>query len=125
MKSFLSHAALVAAMFGLSSCCCLFSGLRARDYRVVTKRACGHDTVVQEVPVAGSKGGLTETVTTKVPRYKQVKEFVPCGPCVRYYCPKEECCGGSGQSIRNLASAQGPVGSPHIGLVPTMRPIAP
>jgi hypothetical protein len=72
-------------------------------------------------------GDTVQTIEEKVPRYKMVtkKTRVSCGSCVRLYCPKKDCCGTTSESTRQLASAQGPVGSPHIGLIPTMKPIAP
>ncbi len=74
-----------------------------------------------------AKSGLTEVRETKVPRYKEVvvKTKVPCPSCVRYYCPKQGCCGSDSSYVRKMATAQGSSGSPHIGLIPTMKPIAP
>ena len=103
----------------------MFGALSEPGYRHVTKKACGYDTVTQEVPVPGSKSGLTETVTTKVPRFRTVKQVVYCGNCYHRYCPPKVCCGGSGKKLRDMATAQGHSGSPNIGLVPTMKPIAP
>lgn len=124
MKNLLLITSLVAVSFGFSSCCSMFSGLTSARYRTETKIS-GYDTVTQEVPVPGSKGGLTETVTTKVPRYKKVKRVVYCGRCTRYYCPDTDCCGTTGPKIKKMASAQGWSGSPNIGLIPTMETLAP
>ena len=64
-----------------------------------------------------------QTIEKKVPRYKtvtvNVRDF--CGGCSRWYCPKNDCCGTSSESTMYMASAQGSVGSPNIGLIPTMR----
>ncbi|OYV05694.1 MAG: hypothetical protein CFE26_10235 [Verrucomicrobiales bacterium VVV1] len=126
MKNLFLIASLLVVTFGLSSCCSMFSGKTNARYRTERVRACGYDTVTREVPVAGSKGGLTETVTTKVPRYKTVKSRVWfCEPCTRYYCPDKDCCGTTGPGTRKMATAQGGVGSPNIGLIPTMKPLAP
>ncbi len=125
MKMFLSYAAIAAAVLGLSSCCCLFSGLSGPEYRKVTKRACGYDKVEQQVVVGDSKSGMTQTVVTKVPRYKTVKQLVYCPPSVRWYCPGRGCGNTMGKSMPKLVSAQGWSGSPEIGLVPTMKPLAP
>ena len=128
MKHLLPLAAAILAGFGLSSCCCMFAGKEA-DYETVQKRVCGYDTVVEEIPVAGSKGGMskggmTQTVERKVPRYKEVQKRVRCGSCWRFYCPQEGCCGTTGTKVRAMASAQGHSGSPNIGLIPTMKPLS-
>ncbi|BCU76620.1 hypothetical protein [Luteolibacter sp. LG18] len=117
---------LAAVSLGFSSCCSMFGGLAPAQYRTETVRTCGYDTVTQEVPVAGSKGGLTQTVTTKVPRFKKVKHVVYCGRCVRYYCPDHDCCGSTGPKVKKLASVSGSmIGSPNLGLVPSMETLAP
>jgi hypothetical protein len=128
MKKLLSLALALAATFGLSSCCCMFGGLAKSEYRTVQKRACGYDTIVEEVGVAGPKGGMakdgmTQTVERKVPRYREVKQKVWCNNCWRFYCPDRECCGTTGKKVRRMASAQGHSGSPNIGLIPTMKPM--
>ncbi len=125
MKNLLLLASLVAVSLGFSSCCSMFSGLTAPQFRTEKVKTCQSETITQEVPVAGSKGGLTQTVTTKVPKYKTVKRIVFCGKCTRFYCPDTDCCGTTGNGVRKLASAQGSVGSPNIGLIPTMKPLAP
>jgi len=130
MKNLVLLASLVAVSLGFSSCCSMF-GLQAQGsgYRTETRqvKTCYYDTVTKEVMVPGGKGGMMQTVEEKVPRYKTVtkKVRIPCGSCVRYYCPKDDCCGTTSESTRILASAQGSVGSPNIGLIPTMKPIAP
>ena len=133
MKSFLSFAVAAAALFGLSSCCCMFSGVAKNETTPVRKRACGaYDIITEQVYVAGvtdskggmSKGGMTQTVQRKVPRYKMVNERVPC-KCWRPYCPDHGCCGTTGERTMSMASAQGWSGSPNIGLIPTMKPLAP
>lgn len=125
MKKLLQIISLVAVSISFSSCCSMFAGLAPAQYRTEKVKTCGYETVTQEVPVAGSKGGLTQTVTTKVPKYKTVKRVVYCGSCTRFYCPDKDCCGTTGNGVRKMASAQGSVGSPNIGLIPTMKPLAP
>lgn len=133
MKNLLLLAALVAVSLGFSSCCPMFGwSTQTAGYRTETRqvKACGYDTVTEQVQTsAGSKGGMAtfETVEKKVQRYKTVtrKVRIACGPCVRLYCPKKDCCGTTSESTRLMASAQGSVGSPNIGLIPTMKPIAP
>lgn len=131
MKKFFSLFALVALSMGFSSCCSMF-GLhwdKAGD-RTETKQVIdGYDTVTKEVYTSskGGKGGLTEVVEEKVPRYKTVtkKVRVPCPDCVRFYCPKKDCCGTTSQKYLTMVTAQGPTGAPNIGLTPTMKPLAP
>jgi hypothetical protein len=132
MKKLLSLMTLVALSMGFSSCCSMFGGgSGSAGYRTETRqvKTCHYDIVTEQVATGSSKSGkdgMYETVEKKVPRYKTVtkKVPIPCPSCVRYYCPRKDCCGTTIESYRKLASAQGPVGSPHIGLVPTMRKLA-
>ncbi len=130
MKNLVLLLSLAALSLGFSSCCSMFGGIsQSAGYRTETRqvKTCGYDIVTEEVYTGSGKGGMVQTVEKKVPRYKTVtkKVRIPCGSCVRYYCPKKDCCGTTSESVRVMSSAQGPVGSPHIGLIPTMKPIAP
>lgn len=135
MKNLLLLASLVAVSLGFSSCCSMFGGFASNSagYRTETYqvKTCGYDTVTEEVVVPGDsksgKGGMTQTVEKKVPRYKTVtkKVRIPCGDCTRYYCPQDDCCGTTSESTMRMASAQGWSGSPNIGLIPTMKVLAP
>jgi hypothetical protein len=134
MKNLLLLVSLLSVSLGFSSCCSMFgmpslnAGYRTETHQVKT---CGYDIVTKQVMIPGGsksgKGGMTETVEERVPRYKTVtkKIAIPCGTCTRYYCPKKDCCGSTSRETMNLASAQGSVGSPNIGLIPTMKPLAP
>jgi len=101
-------------------------------YRTETRqvKTCHYDIVTEEVYTAGDSksgaGGMVQTIEKKVPRYKTVtkKVRVPCQQCTRYYCPKKDCCGTTSEMTIKMATAQGPTGSPHIGLIPTMKKIA-
>ena len=134
MKNLALLLSLAAISLGFSSCCTMFGiSSQGSGYRTETRqvKTCQYDIVTEEVYSPGDaksgKGGMMQTIEKKVPRYKTVtkKVRIPCGSCVRLYCPKKDCCGTTSESTRVLASAQGPVGSPHIGLIPTMKPIAP
>jgi hypothetical protein len=131
MKNLVLLATLIAVSLGFSSCCSMFgTTAQGSGYRTETRqvKTCSYDIVTEEILVQdGSKGGMVQTVEKKVPRYKTVtkKVRIPCGSCVRFYCPKNDCCGTTSESTRLMASAQGSVGSPNIGLIPTMKPIAP
>ena len=133
MKNLLLLVSLVALSLSFSSCCSMFglpatsSGSRTETRQVKT---CKYDIVTEQVRTASSsKGGMDtyETIEKKVPRYKTVTKSVkvPCGSCTRYYCPKKDCCGTTSRETILMASAQGSVGSPNIGLIPTMKVIAP
>lgn len=108
-------------------------GKQTAGYRTETKQVVdGYDTIQEEVQSSSkggfsSKGGMTETVEKQVPRYKTVtkKTRVPCQKCTRYYCPKKDCCGTTADGTLVLITAQGPTGSPNLGLVPSMKPLAP
>jgi hypothetical protein len=130
MKNLVLLLSLAALSLGFSSCCSMFgSTSQAASYRTETRqvKACGYDIVTEEVYTGSGKGGMVQTVEKKVPRYKTVtkKVRIPCGSCVRFYCPKKDCCGTTSESVRILSSAQGSSGSPNIGLIPSMKPIAP
>jgi hypothetical protein len=126
MKNLILATGAALAAFSLSSCCCLFAGSKNSYKSTEVVRARGYDTVTKEVAVAtkGSKGGmLTETVTTKVPRYKTVTKTHRV-KCLRTYCPSSGPCDTTSEQITRLATAQGSTGSPHIGLVISMKPLA-
>lgn len=130
MKNLALVLSLIAVSLGFSSCCSMFGNHTGTSgYRTETRqvKTCKYDIVTEEVRTGSGKDGLVQTVEKKVPRYKTVtkKVKVKCGSCVRFYCPKKDCCGTTSESTRKMATAQGGVGSPHIGLVPTMKPIAP
>lgn len=132
MKNLLLLISLVAVSLGFSSCCSDFGfASNSAGYRTETRqvKTCGYDTITKEVVVANEsgKGGMVQTIEEKVPRYKTVtkKVRIPCGQCTRYYCPKKDCCGTTSESTMKMASTQGSVGSPNLGLIPTMKPLAP
>lgn len=134
MKKFVSILALTVISLGFSSCCSMFGIANQHGYyRTETRqvKTCDYDIITKQVVTRGDsksgKGGMVETVEEKVPRYKTVtkKVRVNGGSCTRFFCPRKDACGTTSESTRQLSSAQGPVGSPHIGLIPTMKPIAP
>lgn len=136
MKNLLMLVSLVAVSLGFSSCCSMFgssSATGSAGYRTETRqvKTCGYDIITEEIIIPGDaksgKGGMVKTIEKKVPRYKTVTKRIkiPCGKCARHYCPKKDCCGSTSQETMNMASAQGAVGSPNIGLIPTMRKLAP
>jgi hypothetical protein len=134
MKNLALLLSLAAISLGFSSCCSMFGiGTQNAGYRTETKqvKTCGYDTVTEEVYTPGDaksgKGGMVQTIEKKVPRYKTCtkKTSIRCGSCTRFFCPKKDCCGTTSDSTMKMATAQGGTGSPHIGLIPTMKPLAP
>jgi hypothetical protein len=130
MKKLALLLSIAAVSFGFSSCCSMFSNpTTTAGYRTETRqvKTCRYDIITEEVVTPGDaksgKGGMVQTIEKKVPRYKTVtkKVRIPCGQCARYYCPKKDCCGTTSESTLRMSSAQGSVGSPNIGLMPTMR----
>ena len=130
MKKLALLLSVAALSLGFSSCCSMFGNPAATaEYRTETRqvKTCGYDIVTKQVVTPGDsksgKGGMVQTIEERVPRYKTVtkKVRIPCNRCVRYYCPKKDCCGTTAESTLRIASAQGSVGSPNIGLLPTMR----
>lgn len=129
MKKFLHLSALVAVSLGFSSCCSMFGlGGYTAGHTTETRqvKTCHYDTVTEQINTGG-KGGMVQIVEKKVPRYRTVTKQVkiPCQKCTRYYCPKKDCCGTTSESTIKMATAQGPTGSPNIGLIPTMKKLAP
>lgn len=130
MKNVIFLASIVAVSLGFSSCCSMFGYTNQfAGYRTETRqvKTCYYDTVTKEVRVGDGKDGMTQTVEERVPRYKTVTKRVGIkrSACVRHYCPKKDACGTTSEQTRQMASAQGSVGSPNLGLIPTMKPIAP
>lgn len=130
MKNLVLLVSLIAVSLGFSSCCSMFGTMaQGSGYRTETRqvKTCYYDTVTETVNVGDGKNGMVETVEKRVPRYKTVtkKVRIPCGSCVRFYCPKDDCCGTTSESTMKMATTQGGSGSPNIGLIPTMKPIAP
>jgi hypothetical protein len=134
MKKLTLLLSLAVISLGFSSCCSMFGmGSMTAGYRTETKqvKTCGYDTITEEVYTPGDaksgKGGMVQTIEKKVPRYKTVtkKTWIGCKSCTRFFCPKKDCCGTTSDSTLKMATAQGATGSPHIGLIPTMKPLAP
>ncbi len=132
MKNLLLFASLLAVSLSFSSCCSMFGNPgTGAGYTTETRqvKTCQYDIVTEEIITPGDsksgKGGMVQTIEKKVPRYRTVEKKVkiPCGTCARYYCPKKDCCGTTSESTMRMASAQGSVGSPNIGLIPTMKPL--
>jgi len=58
------------------------------------------------------------------PRVKKAKAQ-GCTKCYSRFCPKPGCCGTVGNNVLSRASMQGGSGEPQLGLIPTMKTLAP
>ena len=130
MKNLVLLTSLIAVSLGFSSCCSMFGYTNQfAGYRTETRqvKTCYYDTVTKEVRMGNGKDGMTQTIEERVPRYKTVTKRVGIKrtACVRHYCTKKDACGTTSEQTRQMASTQGSVGSPNLGLIPTMKPIAP
>ncbi len=134
MKNLVLITSLIAVSLGFSSCCSIFANNdQYAGYRTETRqvKTCQYDIITKKVVTQDNsksgKGGMVQIVEEKVPHYKTVITRVPIKrtPCVRRYCAKKDNCGTTSASTILMASAQGSSGSPNIGLIPTMKTIAP
>ena len=66
----------------------------------------------------GAKGGMTTVEKT-------VKVKHNCTTCGSSFCPKPQCCGIVNRSVLSRATGQSGTGEPPIGLIPTMKTLAP
>ena len=105
MKNLFMLVSLIAVSFGFSSCCTMFGA---------HSNTAGYRTESHQVKTCGSN---VKTVTTKV--------RVACGAGVHFYSPKKDCGGSTSQETLNMVTTQGSSGSPSIGLVPSMKKLAP
>lgn len=129
MKTLYLLVLAAVASLGLNSCCC-FSDVGPTSQYVREKKLVRYEYHTQEVTTAGDsksgKDGMTRTVQTKVPVYKWVKRKVHCPSCcVRPWTPDYGCCGSTGERTMRMSTVQSASGSPHMGLIPTMKPLAP
>lgn len=124
----------MAVSLGFSSCCSMFgkfnqtAGYRVDTYQVKT---CRYELVTEQVVIKGGskscKDGLVVTNTKKVPIYKTVtkKTRIKCDAGPHFFCPQKDCGGMLSDSALSMVTAQNASGSPAIGLVPTMKKLAP
>ncbi|MFC5050807.1 hypothetical protein ACFPK9_09285 [Rubritalea spongiae] len=72
-----------------------------------------------------SKGKFVEPAPEPVVVKKQKKEKQSCMKCLSSFCPKPGCCGTVGENVLSRATMQGGTGEPQLGLIPTMKTLAP
>jgi hypothetical protein len=128
MKNLLLLSSLAAVTLSLNSCCSMFSMQKASTKTETKSVLVGYQTVQEAVPGSRSgKDGMVKYTNKEVPVYEQQavtsRDTQYCGPSL--YCAKKNCGGSTADSTLKMASAQGDVGSPNIGLMPTMKTLAP
>lgn len=72
-----------------------------------------------------AKGGKTVVYEEPAPVVVVKEEKHSCTKCGSSFCPKPDCCGTISSAVLSRATAQGGTGEPHIGLIPTMKTLAP
>jgi hypothetical protein len=122
MKSFAILPAIFVLIFSLNSCCTgCFKGDKF-EATCGTKETYEEQTTEWvEEEVMGAKG--PETLRTPVVR--TVTRKVDCTTCGSFYCADPGCCDSVGREVLKRATAQGGTGEPHMGLIPTMKKLAP
>jgi hypothetical protein len=129
MKKLAFVPAILALVFTFSSCC--FTCVKGKAYDV---DLCDREYVeieetewIEEEVYAepGPKGGKGGTVTVRRPVVKTVRKPVNCTSCGSWYCATPGCCDTVSTEVLRRATAQGGSGEPHIGLIPTMKELAP
>lgn len=72
-----------------------------------------------------AKGGKAVVYEDPAPVVVVKEEKHECTKCGSWFCPKPDCCGTISNNVLSRATAQGGTGEPHIGLIPTMKTLAP
>jgi len=116
MKSAFRILALAAISSLLASCCAT-----QKKHKTATKTVTTYKEVVHTVTPT-SKGGLPYSKITKVPVVTTVEVKDKC-KCTSWFCPTRDCCGVTSHEVIKRATVQGASGEPHLGLIPTMKPL--
>lgn len=112
MKNALKLLALALLSAAFTSCCGL--GLCSDSIHGEQK------TTTYETVPAGPKGGMD----VQVPVVTTTKVKHPCTKCGSSFCAKD-CCGIISKQVLSRRTTQGSSGEPHLGLIPTMKALAP
>lgn len=119
MKTRLQLLTLTILSLVLSSCCgilpCSKNSLSAE--KEVTEMKEVSETV------HGKNGSYVRTSHVPVTTVKTVK--LSCRKCGSSFCPEPGCCGTISKAVLSRATGQGGTGEPQIGLIPTMKQLAP
>jgi len=65
-----------------------------------------------------TKSGLAPAPVVKTKKHT-------CTKCGSWFCPKPDCCDTVSNRVLSRATGQGGTGEPQIGLIPTMKTLAP
>ncbi len=118
--------AFIPAILGLalifSSCGLSCNGCSKKKYVEIEQVEWIEEEVIAD---PGPKGGTGETVKVRRPVVKTVRMAVRCTPGSSVYCPDTDCGGTVSSQILRRATSQGASGEPHLGLIPTMKELAP
>ncbi len=107
MKTTIKYLAIALFAVLFSSCC---------NFREVGTIEGEKKVLVHEN--SGTKGGIT-TYEATIPVIHE------CTTCGSSFCPKPQCCGIINDSVLSRATGQSGTGEPPIGLIATMKTLAP
>ena len=118
MKTTFQLLALAILSLSFSSCCGFLpcGGSLSAEKEVTTYEE-------SQRTVYGNKTSHVVTDRVPVTTTETVKHC--CRKCGSSFCPKPECCGIVSSKVLARATAQGGTGEPQIGLIPTMKTLAP
>ena len=118
MKTTIQLFALALLSLSFSSCCSLLpcGGSLTAKKEVTTYKE-------SQRTVYTDKSSYDVTVRVPVTKTKRVRFH--CFRCGSSFCPKPQCCGIVSPKVLARATTQGGTGEPHIGLIPTMKDLAP
>ncbi len=118
MKTRLQLLTLALLSLAFSSCC----GLLPCGAALTAQKEV---TTIKEVTQTVHGTNRSYDVINKVPvtTYKTVKSS--CRKCGSKFCPKPSCCGIVSKKVLSRATGQGGTGEPQIGLIATMKTLAP
>ncbi|MCH2332535.1 MAG: hypothetical protein MK312_13495 [Roseibacillus sp.] len=114
--------AILFLALSFSSCGLSCNGCSSKKYVEIEEVEWIEEEVIAE---AGAKGGTGETVKVRRPVVKTVRKAVKCTPSFSWYSVDSDCGGTVSSRVQKRATGQGASGEPHVGLIPTMKELAP
>ena len=105
----------------------LATAMVAMFFASCTQQAVYYDASGNSVSSSNSLSGNGKYVDSPVVEYQAPKKVrrQSCTKCLSTFCPKPGCCGTVGKNVLSRATMQGGSGEPHLGLIPTMKTLAP
>ena len=122
MKTLAFIPAILFLALSFSSCGLSCNGCSSKKYVEIEEVEWIEEEVIAE---AGAKGGTGETVKVRRPVVKTVRKAVKCTPSFSWYSVDSDCGGTVSSRVLKRATGQGSSGEPHVGLIPTMKELAP